>query len=191
MTISDEQLAADAEDAKPGHNSLAELTDLVKDHQDLSKELADLEDQVKSVKAQIRDYEMVKIPDAMVSINVETVRTLDGAEVSVKPIVEGSIPKKNQQEACIWLRQHGHEDIIRRDVKLTFTRGQDEQAVGLCEELASRGYAPVSEESVHASTLKSWALEQINSGNPDLTEAVMKLLGIFHARRARIKIPKN
>lgn len=191
MNISDEELAADADKAQLGHNSLAYLTDLVQHWKELQQKLSDLEAEVKTVKAVIQLYEMDKIPDAMVSSNAETITTTDGAQVSVKPIVQGNIPEKNRGPACVWLREHGHEDIIKQDVTISFTKGQDEQAQALCKELEEKGFAPVSKELVHASTLKSWALEQITNGNPDLDDEAMKLLGIFHARRAKIKLPKN
>lgn len=191
MSVTDEDLLADSEGAGAGHNSLAQVTDLVAEWQDLQRELADTMEKVKSLSGLIRNYEMEKIPDAMASANTQKLTTLDGHEVNIKPVVEGSVPKARRAEACTWLRDHGHADIIRQDVTVSFTKGQDTQATELCRELESQGYAPVSEELVHPMTLKSWALERITKGDPDMTDDVMKLLGIFHSRRARIKIAKD
>ncbi len=186
--ITDEMLAEDAE-APPelGHNSLAELSDIVSDHQKKSQQVADLEAEVKELKEQIRKIEMETLPDTMLQIGVETFTTTEGIDITVKPIVTGSIPKKNTVPAMQWLRKNGHEDIIKQVLTLSFSKGQSDQAVKLCTELEDQGFAPTSNESVHTSTLKSWAKEQIENGKV----IPLELLGIFHARKAQIKIPKK
>lgn len=186
--ITDEEVLADA-DRNPalGHNALANISALIAEHQDVARRLADLTDQAKELSQALTHLELTTIPDAMLAAGCETVSTPDGTSVSVAPIVTGSIPKKNMPEAAEWLRGHGHGDIIKRDVTVTFSKEQDALAEKLCGDLVAQGYAPVSNESVHASTLKSWAKERIEAGD----DLPLDLLGLFHGRRAKIVLPKS
>jgi hypothetical protein len=185
--ISDADLAADAEDPGIGHNSLAELSDLVSEHQDKSREIADFEDKIKELKAELRKIEENTLPDMMMQIGVEEITTTDGAVVSIKPLVTGSIPKKNEVEACKWLRENDHADIIIRKLSLSFSKGQDKAAQKVFDDLVKKGWAPISTETVNHMTLKSWAKECFEEG----VELPIKLLGLYHGQKAQIKVPKS
>jgi hypothetical protein len=180
-------LIEDAETPVIGHNSLAELSGIVSEYTEKQKEISDLEAKLKTLNADIYKIEMTTLPDAMLSIGMEEFTTTEGAKITVKPIVSGSIPKKNEPKAFEWLRSHKHEDIIKRVVTLSFTKGQDKDADKVCKNLEKEGYAPVSKDSVHAGTLKSWAKEQLEAGKV----LPLELLGIFHARKAKITLPKT
>ena len=185
--IDDEQLAADAEKQGVGHNSLAELSAVVEEHQTLYRELADLESRAKEKKKKIIELEMETIPDIMTNIGLETVVTSNGEVVTVKDVVEGSVPKKNVTEAAEWLRTHGHGDIIKNEVTVVFTAGQDEPANTFAHELEERGFAPSMNLNINHMTLKAWAREQLEKG----VELPLTLLGLFHGRKAKVKIPKE
>ncbi len=185
--INDEMLAEDAATPTVGHNSLAQLSDIVLEHQNNLKEISDLEARVKERKAENLKIEMETLPDMMLQIGMKTFSTSEGFDVEVTPVITGSIPKKNTEKAHKWLRENDHADIIKNVLTISFTKGQDEEAIKVSDSLEEQGYAPTTKESVHTSTLKSWAKEQIESGKV----IPLKLLGIFHARKALITVPKK
>ncbi len=186
MSVTDDELAADAE-AAPGHNALGSLAPLIIDWKDKQRELADMDEQMKALKKDIQHLEQGQIPDAMLEIGLDKIELTDGTKVIVKPIVEGSIPKKNQPAASAYLRGLGAGDIIKNVITMAFSAGHDKEVAALAKRLEGDGYAPTVVESVHVSTLKSWALEQIQAGK----ELDLKLLGLFHGRKAKITLPKS
>lgn len=188
MTVRPEDLVADAELTPPaGHNALAYLEGLVQLHQEKAEALADLEDHEKTVKAELTRIEQQTLPDAMLQIGLEKFKTTSGIEISVDMIVSGAIPKGNKDAAHKWLRDNGHGDIIKQDVTVSFTKEQSEQADKLFKTLQEMGFAPVRSESVHTSTLKSWAKDRLQSG----ARLPLTLLGLFYGRIAKFKAPKK
>lgn len=185
--ITDDELLDDAQTPQAGHNAMGNIAVLVDEHQHISRHIADLEDTLKKKKKQLHELEMNRLPDAMVAVGVETFTTTDGSVVTVKPVVQGSITKDNMPEATKWLRDHDAADIIKREITITFTKGQDDKAQELMTELTDAGYTANNKESVHAQTLGSWAREKLEKGE----EIPLKLLGIFHGRKAKIKLPKK
>ena len=169
-----------------GENSLAAIQGLVKEHTDLVNIRDELEDAVKMVKERIRTIEQGRLPDLMLSLGIESFSTDDGFVITVQPIVSGAIPKKNLPEAIAWLRDHGAGDIVRQDLGVSFSAG-DEAAGELAKELHERGFPVNSAETVHASTLKSWARQQLAAAK----ELPLDLLGLYHGRQAKFSIKKG
>jgi hypothetical protein len=188
MTINPEDLIADAENTpRAGHNALAYLEGLVQLHHETTDRLSDLEDQAKVTKAEVTRIEQHTLPDAMLQVGLTNFTTTDGTGVEIDKIVSGSIPKGNKAAAHKWLRDHGHGDIIKQDVTVSFTKEQSAQADQLFKQLVEMGFAPTRSESVHTSTLKSWAKDQLQSG----VELPLTLLGLFYGRIAKFKAPKT
>lgn len=66
----------------------------------------------------------------------------DGSEVVVKQTFGGSITQANKAEAFAWLRDHGHDDIIKNTISVRFGRGEDDQATEFLTVAENQGHVP-------------------------------------------------
>jgi hypothetical protein len=108
---------------------------------------------------------------------------VDGVSVVRKNIVHASIPPARREEAFEWLRQHGHDDIIKNEITCSFGRGQDNEAGHVMGALREQGYDPQQKVQVHPMTLKAFVREQVEQGsNIDL-----EMFGAYILNTAEIK----
>ena len=123
------------------------------------------------------------LPALMTENGLTTITLNDGKEVSVKKFYSCTIPADKTLSAFEWLRDNGHEGLIKHRVTVDFTRERDDQAITLKEELSERGLHPSDKEWVEPSTLRGFAREQIEGGK-DLPD---NLFNLFIGERANIK----
>jgi hypothetical protein len=123
------------------------------------------------------------LPALMTEYGLTTIILSDGKEVSVKKFYSCTIPVEKTLLAFEWLRDNGHEGLIKHRVIVDFTRDKDDQAITLKEELSERGLHPSDKEWVEPSTLRGFAREQIEGGK-DLPD---DLFNLFIGERANIK----
>lgn len=139
------------------------LSNLVRALRNLEDQIGDAEMHVKSLKAEKHKLSTELIPSLMAEMGTERI-DVDGVAVTIKPIVHASISEDRREEAFRWLRENGHEDIIKNDVVLSFGKGQDNVVKNLIEDLNEQGYAPDHKVHVHPMTLKAFIREQMEKG---------------------------
>lgn len=172
---SDEQLAQVAELA----NNLVQLEDL----------LADLAERVKKVEAAKRELETKKLPDKLRELGLSEFKLKDGSAVGVKTVVSASVAAANRPAVNAWLRQVGHGDLVKHEVKAKFIRGQDALATELAAYLKGKGIEFVDDERVHPQTLSAWVRERVLRGEG---ESLPKdLLGIYIGQVGWVKRPEK
>ena len=66
----------------------------------------------------------------------------DGSTVEVKQTYGASILVDKRPEAYDWLRDHGHDDIIKNTVLCQFGRGEDDQAGAFAAFAQKQGFIP-------------------------------------------------
>jgi hypothetical protein len=118
----------------------------------------------------------------METMGVESL-TVDGNKVSIDKFVSARIPETRKQEAFQYLREVGEGDLIKNEVVVSFSMGQDNQAGSVVADLENKGFAPVKKQHVHPMTLKTWVKNRIESGK----EIDFDLSGIYQGNRAKIK----
>ena len=159
---------------------------LIKKKKNLVKE----EERLKILKAQIRDIEEKELPDAMASCNGMTRFDLeDGSQISVKDDLFCSIPEEKRAGALKWLEENGHSGLIKHDVKVSFAKGEYDEADKLIEVL-NKNFKdiPYDERStVHAGTLKTFAKERYSLGET-LPE---EYFSVYEASVAKVKLGKE
>ena len=79
------------------------------------------------------------------------------------------------------------DDIIKNDVILSFSRGEDNVAGSLMGELEQRGFHPESKTHIHSMTLKAFVKERVEKG----LAIDLDLFGAFVARTADVKRRKT
>ena len=162
------------------------LSSLVQQLNDVSSKITKCEENLKVLKKEKQRLSIETIPELMDEMGIERL-DVDGATVTLKPFVSASIPSDRRQEAYTWLRENGLDDIIKNDVILSFSRGEDNVAGSLMGELEQRGFHPESKTHIHSMTLKAFVKERVEKGLP----IDLDLFGAFVARTADVKRRKT
>ena len=185
--ILNEEIFADASSLnKVGTQEGKELSGLVGQLNSVMEQINETEEQLKQLKSDKQRLSIETIPELMDEMGIERL-DVDGATVTLKPFVSASIPSDRRQEAYTWLRENGLDDIIKNDVILSFSRGEDNVAGSLMGELEQRGFHPESKTHIHSMTLKAFVKERVEKGLP----IDLDLFGAFVARTADVKRRKT
>jgi len=155
-----------------------------------ANQITQLENKIKDQEAVLKDLKEKRraiaedlLPAVMTEHGLSNVTLNDGSTVSVKKFYSCTIPADRTEKAFDWLRDNGHEGLIKHRVTVDFTREADDQALRLKKELEDKGLYPADKEWVEPSTLRGFAREQTEAGValPD------KLFNLFIGERATIK----
>ena len=156
-------------------------TDLVKTLSALCRDLrhedriiADLEEELADTKRRRHRLASQDIPALFSQMGIEEIK-VDGAKVTLKPVISASIPKDRKDEAFAWLRQRGYDGIIKNDVTCSFGKGQDRQAETAVKALTAAGFSPETKTHVHPQTLKAFVRESLEDGR----DIDLNLFGAF------------
>lgn len=157
------------------------IAELANKQLDLERSVAELEEMLKAEKEKLRVVQEHDLPDALAEAGVSEIRLADGSRVKAEPFVTAHISKAKADEAHSWLEENGHGGIIKREVTAKFGKGDDNFAIAV-EALQMRGIAVDTKESVHHSTLRAFAKEQIELG----TDLPVDLFGLYSGFKAKI-----
>ena len=166
------------------NTTLGRISSLANQVIDLEKEIASVEADLKTMKEKKRQLTEDLIPAVMTEHGVAEVTLASGGKVSVKKFYSCTIPADKTDKAFDWLRDNGHEGLIKHRLTVDFTRDKDDQALRVKKELEDKGLYPGDKEWVEPSTLRGFAREQIESGGdipPD------DCFNLFIGERATIK----
>jgi len=151
------------------------------------------------------------LPDLMAECQMESFRLEGGASVVVKEFINLSIPSEaaiekaygderqdligRRKECFAWMREHGHDDIIKSEVDVIFPKGKDHlcgliiEAVNAVDKAQDIGLSVAQSYGVHAATLKKWANELKADG--ELGTLPQEAFSLFVGKRASIEYPKQ
>lgn len=79
--------------------------------------------------------------------------------------------------------EHGHSDIIKRNLALQFQKGDTRQAEAAKEALVKMGFDPTIKLDIHPQTFMAFAREQISNGKM----LPLDQWGVFYGDKAVIK----
>lgn len=159
------------------------IADLANKQLSLQQQVADLEEQMKAAKEELRVVQEHDLPDAMAEAGISEVKLADGSRVKTEPFVNASITKAKADKAHAWLVENGHGDLIKREVIAKFGRGDDKFEKARLA-LLEHGIVAETKEAVHHMTLKGFAREQIEQGK-DLPVDLFNLYSGFKATIAK------
>lgn len=148
----------------------------------LESELAAAEAEVERVKDALREITEQKLPEAMMNIGMESFSLKDGTYVSVTKFYRASISEDRASEAYAWLRENNYADLIKREIKTKFGKGEDQRAMKLAMTLAKMKIPFEDKESVHPQTLKAFVREMVEGGK----EFPMDLLGVYIGNKSKV-----
>ena len=163
-------------------NTMKSLSSLVKDLDQLTIDINKKEEELKSLKLQKHLMSTEQIPTMMDEMGVQRL-DVENLSVSLKPLINASIPPTRREEAYQWLRENDLDDIIKNDVILSFGKGEDNIAGDIMYDLEQRGMHPEKKTHIHSMTLKAFIRERVEKGLP----IDLDLFGAYVARIADIK----
>lgn len=144
--------------------------------------IKDIEEQLSKAKRELFSVSSEDIPRLMDEIGMKEFMLTSGERIQVKRGVKASIPVKFRDQAFAWLRENGHGDLVKNEVKATFGRGEDERARALLKFLQDKGLNADQKESVHAGTLAAFVREQLERG----AEVPHEMLGVFEYQETKV-----
>lgn len=181
MTFDFEDVASDLQDVK--EEGLSLIASLVRQQLAMEQRVDDLERELASAKKELKHISEELLPAAMAEHGMMKLKMDDGSEISVSKFYSASIPKDRQGEAFDWLRQNGHDSLIKNQVSISFARDEDEIAQSLRQKLEMEGYDTAQKVWVEPMTLKAFVREQVEKGAPIPSD----LFGIYIGDQAKIK----
>ena len=151
--------------------------------QEKEKEIANIEEQLKKAKKDALFLSEETIPNLLQEAGVTSLDLANGTSVKITPFYGARISKDRQEEAFKYLRDNNHADLIRNNVGVSFSAGDDAKAQQVLELLKEAGHRPVQKQEVNAMQLKQWAREQIEKG----VTVPADLFNIYVANRTKLK----
>lgn len=181
---------ADAESQEPAPaDQLEKIKHFGEKQRSLTKQLAELENQVSLTKEALRRVMEQDLPEAMDAVGMTEFKLDDGTTIKVKPFYAASIPEERKDEAFEWLKDHDFDGLIKADVTVKFGKGEFEVAqsfLNFIRGFNEKAIEPDYKESVHWQTLRAFVKEQIEGGHP----LPLDMFGVFVGRKAELKLPK-
>lgn len=153
---------------------------------EIESQIEELEEAVKEAKKAHLQISTVDLPEAMDSLDVVEFVLANGRKVSIVESVHAKIPEERKDEAFTFLREHDYDGVIKRNVILTFGKGEDHIAASFLDFLKTRPKLQgkyTSKEEVHHSTLKALVKEFLDEG----IEFPEDAFGLFVQRASKIK----
>jgi hypothetical protein len=180
-------MASDAEEASTAMPSADKLKDLTS----IIKKMQTLEDQIEKTSAILAEhtkaYQILQqqtVPDIFDEIGISNFTLADGTKVSVSRVYVASISEDRKPAAFEWLRENGHEAIIKHDLTVKLKKGEEEAYKDIKQDLGLFGVDFSDKEYVHPQTLKAFVGEQMNKEGSTLPQ---ETFGVFPIRIAKVK----
>ena len=168
-----------------GPEDLKTLARLAGELQQAKLNVQNIEEQLKTAKAKVRDIGEKRIPDLMELIGISDFSTTSSppVRITVKNVIRASVPASRRFEAYSWLDDHGHGGLIKRSIQVSFDREAISDAKQLQKELDTRFENVREDQKVEPSTLRAWIKEQLSQGEP----VPMELFGAWEQRIAHVE----
>ena len=144
-----------------GLTSVAALARTIRDEEEY---IASLEGDLKAAKKKLIKLTDEEMPAMLAEIGIASFALDDGSTVEVKQTYGASILVDKRPEAYDWLRDHGHDDIIKNTVLCQFGRGEDDQAGAFAAFAHQQGFVPEQKTEVHPQTLRAFVKERCEAG---------------------------
>lgn len=173
---------SDVVEEEPVKNEdLARMAVLIAEARAKEAEIDALGANLKSAQEALFSIICFQIPALMKELGLEEFKDRNGLKVEIDESIKAGISDDRKAAAHRWLEEHGHGGLIKREITVSFNKGQEEAAAKLMAELAPRFSAVTQKQSVHHSTLKAWATEQLEKGAPIPVDT----FGIYRQKMAK------
>ena len=141
----------------------SDLSNLIRRSIQVDQDIKDAEQHLKDLKFKKKKLNEEDIPMLMEGMGMDSI-SVDGHKVTLRQFVHARIPDDKRDEAFAFLRSIGEADIIKNDVTVSFSAGQDNQAGAVVDDLRQQGLDPAQKTHIHAQTLKKWVGDRLKDG---------------------------
>ena len=163
--INDMMEEAAQEPVSVGDADLKKVSTLTKNMIDKGNEISDLKAKLKTAESDLKDIKEDRLPTLMQELGLSLIKLDTGETLEIVGDISPSITKANEPGAFKWLRENGHGDLIKNEIKAVFNREQDAQAAEAIEALDFFYDIQATKKSgVHYQTLKAFIKEQKGKG---------------------------
>ena len=172
--------------AAPSTDLLTRISELATAQRLAETKLEEADLEAKKCKEALRVIAEVQLPALMDEAGMAEFTTRDGIQVKVAETVRATIPAAFQAEAFGWLKANGHDQLIKREFKIEFSRDEESWAEKFERELREREQ-PLKFEvkrSIHPSTLASFVREQLEEG----VAIPLDAFGVHRQKASKIKV---
>lgn len=151
----------------------------------LQSDIDVLEETLKARNKELRDVSETLIPDCLLECGITSFELASGEKLILQTYYSAKIPEGGEQVAFNWLEKNEEDAIIKSQVSLDFGKGDAERAaeVRIVTFLENNNYIFNQKRGVHASTLKAFVKNKIESGE-DLPQ---EMFGVYIGQRTKIK----
>ncbi len=161
--------------------TMQRITKLAEKQKVLQSEVAALEDQLKETKARLRAISEGELPDAMDEEGINSFVLKSGGKVSIDTKMFASLAKKNHPEIVAWLREIKADSLIKHEIGVAFSKGQD----GIAQDhlktlLGDWGDNVYDRVTIHTGSVKALVKELVEDGR----DIPAELLGLSTLRTA-------
>lgn len=180
------EMEKDSAPHEPTNTDLEELSGVINFWKQNEELLNTCELTLKEYKKEKIKLEEDLLPSLCASLGgLEKIR-VNGINLSIDSHVYSSITKENKNQAYAFLREIGSDSIIKNNITITFSRGEDEDATNVLDNLQK--YFPdlviSRKETIHPQTLKSF-IKECAISNIRLDD---NLFGIYRVQKATLKL---
>lgn len=173
-------------DKPESSGDLSQLHELAEQQAQAEAEVARIEAELNGAKERLKQIAEVALPAAMDELGLTEFKTTSGLIIVIAETIRASIPKARQAEAFDWLRARGHANLIKRQLSISFGKGEDELADKALDLLIAQHYDPEVKTEVHTQTLGALVREKLEAGE----DLPLELFGVFRQRSSKIEVPK-
>lgn len=180
----------------PEESELKRIADLAREYLELENEIGIIEDRLSAKKLALKTLREQQLPLALTEVGMESFKLVGGREVRLKSMVAGSVSEANQSEAFAALEKNGHGGIIKHEIKILFSKGEEAWARKFLRDLSQRK-RPLNaqrKDFIAPQTLGAFVREQVKefeaSGLDPATampDDLYRLLGVYRLRYAEVK----
>lgn len=168
----------------PSNEKLKELGDLVNKMADLEEKIFNADENLKKLNNSYNELSLVRVPDLFDEFGLSKLDLADGTKIEITRKYSASITEKNETECFTWLRDNGHNSIIKHDITINLKKGEDDyEAIKIIKQLNKLGVTYKDKEHVHPQTLYSFVKDEIEKG----TDFPQETFKVFPIRKAKVK----
>ena len=167
----------------PKTEKLSELSDLLEKMDKAQDRIAKATEELLKANEDFAQYNNLLIPDLFDELGMKKFTLQDGRTVEVNLKYTASITEENSENCFSWLKENGHEAIIKHKVEADIKKGESKAHETLTKLLEKLGLLYKDKTYVHPQTLYSFVKEQIESG-ADFPKDLFK---VYPLRSTKVK----
>ena len=149
----------------PEGNILSQIAGVAQQVTDLEKKIEKIEIELANAKLQHRMLTEGALVELMNDAQMSELTTADGYNIVVTQDIKASLGKPKLAEGINWLKDNGHDSIVRMKLVAEYPRGNEAEARRMFEQVRQSNIPTTTlDQNVHHMTLTSFVKEMLSKG---------------------------